>query len=956
MKIRDAIRVLLAITIAGSLTAASSISTQDVDEAPPAPFAEPVASPEDALVHATAFIDLNGDGQRQPGEQAFTDYEVHAYDDHGTAVPGILDPETNTFEIDTSSLTTPAEGAPRWRVEFTNPAEPYLPGAGGNDSNPDLGQARSDLQFVHTRETAIWAVSDPSAYCHDNPFLATSCYVNGDQLTDANRDVDALVTVGANWGSGGNSANVADYQVPQKGVKVSVANEIGSTWGEAWDPVERYLYVGSFLKMAAGFGPEGPNAIYRVPMDPFTGQASGPVELFARVGTSNGYDPDAGTFNKTFAATGNTDAVTVCDDVHGDDLTRPTVSDEVFANVGKCAFGDLEMSDDGSTLYAVSLAGREVLAFDTASGNLTNQFPVPVEDTSATCPDPSIDTWPFALGVNGGRVFVGSVCGALSTLDDADTHAYVHTLDTESGDWNQIFDMDLETHRKTNSHWVDTYANLRHDVDDHGLFAADASTKLPIADGAFGQFFRSRLMLTDIEFYGDDLTLGFRSRTGDQFGYFWPDPLDPDTSDTEFVNATAPGDLVCVWWDGSAYQLESNQSCGPDRAVDPALGAFDGGSGPGDGDWPHQEFLWGDGANFAHPGGVHREGAFGGLAQVNSGPLSFTGVNPPDALGSRLFNTGGIGWLNPLDGSPTRAFLLYQSDDRPDVVPDPFFAKGNGLGDLEHLCLLAPLEIGNYVWLDFDRDGVQDPSETPVDGVLISLYDADGNLLATDITEHGGHFVFNSAGPDRLPGNEDDIFAAGQQVRLKADRASDYEPGGPLDGWNLTEKDSTDGEAGSKNDKRDSDGVVSADQQQASQVTEGLNEPRVLGLVQVADDVGSFPAIVHTAGAVGSFDHSLDLGFVRSADQTTTTTNTTTTATTLTTSTSTTVPSSTTSTTVPSTTTSVPPTATTITSTTLKPPLARTGSEGGLLALAGGATVMLGMTFIGTGRRNLSVD
>ncbi|WP_456431819.1 SdrD B-like domain-containing protein, partial [Nitratifractor sp.] len=52
---------------------------------------------------------------------------------------------------------------------------------------------------------------------------------------------------------------------------------------------------------------------------------------------------------------------------------------------------------------------------------------------------------------------------------------------------------------------------------------------------------------------------------------------------------------------------------------------------------------------------------------------------------------------------------------------------------------VAPVaHIGDYVWIDENHNGVQDPGEKPAEGVVVELYDAEGNPI-TDI--HGNHSV-----------------------------------------------------------------------------------------------------------------------------------------------------------------------------------------------------------------------
>src|ERR1044071_7330391 len=77
---------------------------------------------------------------------------------------------------------------------------------------------------------------------------------------------------------------------------------------------------------------------------------------------------------------------------------------------------------------------------------------------------------------------------------------------------------------------------------------------------------------------------------------------------------------------------------------------------------------------------------------------------------------------------------------------------GNGLGDLEAVCGPQPLEIGNRVWEDLDRNGVQDPGELSIANVIVNLYmdrnnDNDfndaGELVSQTTTDGNGGYYFN---------------------------------------------------------------------------------------------------------------------------------------------------------------------------------------------------------------------
>jgi CSLREA domain-containing protein len=62
---------------------------------------------------------------------------------------------------------------------------------------------------------------------------------------------------------------------------------------------------------------------------------------------------------------------------------------------------------------------------------------------------------------------------------------------------------------------------------------------------------------------------------------------------------------------------------------------------------------------------------------------------------------------------------------------------GDGLGDA-----CDPLLIGDRVWHDADVNSVQDPGEQGIQGVLVILYDPDGNEVERKHTDADGHYVF----------------------------------------------------------------------------------------------------------------------------------------------------------------------------------------------------------------------
>ncbi|OEZ59057.1 SdrD B-like domain-containing protein [Duganella sp. HH105] len=61
--------------------------------------------------------------------------------------------------------------------------------------------------------------------------------------------------------------------------------------------------------------------------------------------------------------------------------------------------------------------------------------------------------------------------------------------------------------------------------------------------------------------------------------------------------------------------------------------------------------------------------------------------------------------------------------------------------------LVKLAELGDTVWVDGNRNGVQDANEAGRAGVKVTLLDATGAAVATATTDNGGHYLFNNLKP-----------------------------------------------------------------------------------------------------------------------------------------------------------------------------------------------------------------
>ena len=62
-------------------------------------------------------------------------------------------------------------------------------------------------------------------------------------------------------------------------------------------------------------------------------------------------------------------------------------------------------------------------------------------------------------------------------------------------------------------------------------------------------------------------------------------------------------------------------------------------------------------------------------------------------------------------------------------------------------CQPEQASLGDFVWYDTNENGLQDDGEEGVEGVLVTLYDGDGNAIATTNTDSTGFYQFFSLVP-----------------------------------------------------------------------------------------------------------------------------------------------------------------------------------------------------------------
>ena len=626
-----------------------------------------------ATIGGNVFEDTDFDGvDAGSSEVGVGGIIVKIYDNSGALVA------TTTTDNEGDYLFTGLTDA-IYRVEFELPsavqcwAKPSVSGVNNSTT----------VQFIAPGSCANLGITDLASFCGTKPLLATTCFLSGDPL-------------------GGGTSGIGDVLVsypyenatPGDVSKVAINSQIGTAWGLAYDRVHQNFYTGAMLKRHAGFGPLGIDGIYRINYsDPTKPLIDNWLKL-SDLGIDAGTDPR----NYTLPA----------------DAAGSSADDQAFGQVGKIGIGDVDLSDDGSTLYVMNLNNNgSLVIIDVASKTLIDEIKI----NNPGCGSDS-DVRPWAIDYYEGEVYIGLVCSGQAT-GVADLNFFVLKLNGNS--FTQVFTESL-SYPKGFVHY--TY-NLPAPPEICSSWEpwTDDFNELHTAgfSGPYPRWCRPQAILSDIEFDIDgSMILAFMDRTGHQTGY-----LQYDVAGAIRGNGYVGGDILRIHNNNGTFEMENAGT----TSAGGGCGA--NGQGPGGGEYYCGEALV----------GFHEETSLGALALSVSDSLVALNVMDPTTI-----FTGGTAWLDNNTGDTARVLELYNSDVFGGGTPNVgTFGKAAGLGDLELVCEPAPIEIGNYVWEDLNANGIQDPLEKGIDGITVELV-KNNVVVATTVTANGGQYYFSEDG------------------------------------------------------------------------------------------------------------------------------------------------------------------------------------------------------------------
>lgn len=681
------------------------------------------------------FVDRDQDGARTPDiDFAVPNVTVSVYDDNGLVGTTVSSPDGDyLFE---SAALLPGT---TYRIEFTDYPTDYTPSAFGIHDG-------TSVQFTVPNSCGVdFMLANVGLYLDASPTVVTNCYLTSSNLTDPG---DVLISF--------------DFNNPSAIGHEARGQDIGTTFGLAYSKQSRDVFAAAFQKRFAGYGPGSPGSIYIIE-DPADGNYA--ASLFVDLNTLFGSDV-AGTDPHDF---------TVVDVDPGPATVNEVLDGASFNMVGRMSFGDMEITTDGDTLWVVNLNDRSLYGIPLGPDPANPVAPatsaevevVPIvgalPDLPAAIVDFSQEIRPFALKYHKGKLYVGIVSnGEVGGLNAMFALAYVY--DPAAGTFSKVLEFPLNYARgsafSSNSisagpadwnPWLTT--------NNMPIIMSVPAGRLFVENG------HPQPIFSDIEFdSNDNMVIGLRDRFGDQGAFR---AANPDGAPTRNENGLFIGNSS----NGSIWYTADNDAFGDILLATPSGGMwavniadFTDSSQSFSTSTAGVQIPCPDGENFFgedcyHADGfLHEETAMGGLAlNLLNNQVVTVNMDPEIAAFSN-----GADFFDMNTGNLLRAFSILTG------AGNSVFGKGNGLGDMELVYNAAPIEIGNYIWWDPDKDGIQDPSESGIPNLPLELWlDPNGNTqggnpadgdeikLAETSTDANGQYLFSYHGNPNSPVAED---------------------------------------------------------------------------------------------------------------------------------------------------------------------------------------------------------
>ena len=534
---------------------------------------------------------------------------------------------------------------------------------------------------------------------------------------------------------------------------IATINQIGTVWGSAYQADERRAYFTTVLKRYAGLA-QGLGHVYM--SDPITGAFIGSFDLEGTAGGSYG----SVTRNQI-----DGDLNELADD--GD--TEYTDFD-AYQKVAIAGFGDTDIGPAGDNLWTVNLNNRTLVRVDVSD---PTQLP-----TDGSMIDPSLVTAffpdyptcsggvarPWGLAFDKGVGYLGVVCDGSSSPDDnSNLTGYILSFDptNPTGSWQELLEIPFDYPREDiNSSGPITGEWRSWTADWNRMAGATGTTRTQLRmDGTVSgiQIGYPQPIISDLSFADDgSLHIGVMDRFSMQVGGSQTAANSTGTTGndgtpydrTTQFRGISGGDLLKACNINGVLVLEGNAGCVEDTDPGPSGTRSDDGPG-GVGEFYFQDYFTNVDGTFT----FHSETSLGSVSVIpGTDDIIATTYDPIDRdppNNEIRFSSQGFHYYSTQTGDFSTANEYGNNLGAYEIVPPRGpFGKASGLGDVILICDPVPIQIGNYVYFDENGDGTQQACEPALAGVPVSLYDEDGTLLATTLTDVNGEYYFSSRSAD----------------------------------------------------------------------------------------------------------------------------------------------------------------------------------------------------------------
>ncbi len=567
------------------------------------------------LTGGTVFFDFNADGIRTSDETetGVVGVTIKAIDNNGTVYT------TTSQKYGRWVLNIPSNAYPI-RVEFSNLPNYARQGTlNGTDG-------RTTTQFISAPDCNIdLGVLENSEYASANPAIFLTQMPSGNPLdaTGNVKDMDALLKV---------DYTAQGARDPSKTLSIAKADEIGCTWGLAHNKYTNKLFVSAFVRRHSGLGPKGIGGIYVV--DPTSG-------LVDSWDVESDFGIDVGSISDNFTRGLNKN------------VSGSSIDPEGLAKTCKEGIGDMDISENGNSLFFVNMFDKKLYRIDLTAYNTSGTKPTSANISSWSITNPGCvggNYRPMGLKWYKGFLYVGVVCDGQTSNSKSNLRAFLYKLNPGNGVWSSVFDFPL------------TYPKGFPNKDNRDItgwypWTDDWSDFIELVPLAIAY---PQPVFSDIEFDVDgSVVLAFGDRNGFQTGYRNRASPDDGKSYSGFVG----GDILRAFNNGSGkFVVENNAMAGPNVGYAPGNN-----QGPGFGEYYNDDWI-GDKGNLNHA-----ECVLGALAlKPGEGKVIVSIIDPVDSINW----AGGFRFYDNATGLRTQAFTVYETD----VNDIGTFAKS---GDLE---------------------------------------------------------------------------------------------------------------------------------------------------------------------------------------------------------------------------------------------------------------------------------